>query len=245
MRSLVLACGVLAHAATFAQSALPPRAPSTPPPLASSTVPPLADADLRAWVSTQAAGMAPQLSRLDVQLAPMPARSALAPCARAEPFLPQGARAWGRVTVGVRCVDGASWTTLVPVTVRAWAVGGVAAQPLAAGTVPGPADVREQEIEVTREFVLPMPNLQAAQGQALTRPLAAGQPLRADMLRTVAAVQAGDPVRLRIAGAGFSVTTTGQALSSAADGQTLRVRTELGKVLTGVAREGRVVDVTL
>ena len=228
-RFLLLACGVLAHALASAQS----------------TVPPLADADLRAWVTTQAAGMAPQLSRLDVQLVPMPARTGLAPCARAEPFLPPGARPWGRVTVGVRCTEGATWTTFVPVSVRAWAVGVVAAQPLAAGTVPGPADAREQEVEVTREAVLPLASLQTVAGQALTRAVAAGQPLRADMLRAVAAVQAGDLVRLRIVGTGFAVTSTGQALSSAADGQPLRVRTELGKVLTGVAREGRLVEVAL
>jgi flagella basal body P-ring formation protein FlgA len=58
-------------------------------------------------------------------------------------------------------------------------------------------------------------------------------------------VQAGDPVRLRIAGAGFAVSAAGQALGTAAEGQPVRVRSELGKILTGVARAGRVVEVAL
>jgi flagella basal body P-ring formation protein FlgA len=145
----------------------------------------------------------------------------------------------------VRCVEGAAWTVMVPVMVRAWSTALVAAEPLAAGTVPGPQDVREQEVEVTRESAALLRDAAAVQGRALTRALAPGQPLRADALRAVNVVQAGDPVRLRIAGAGFAVTATGQALTAAAEGQPLRVRTELGKVLTGIAREGRQVDVAL
>ena len=52
------------------------------------------------------------------------------------------------------------------------------------------------------------------------------------------------PVAARVMG-GFAITASGQALGQAAEGQTVRVRTELGKVLTGVAREGRTVDVAL
>jgi flagella basal body P-ring formation protein FlgA len=149
------------------------------------------------------------------------------------------------MAVGVRCVQGATWTLMVPATVRAWGMALVAATPLAAGTVPSAADVREDEIELSREPAPVLRDAAALQGRALVRPLLAGQAFRADALRAVQVVQAGDPVRLRIAGAGFAITATGQALAGAADGQPLRVRTEFGKVLTGVAREGRVVDVAL
>jgi flagella basal body P-ring formation protein FlgA len=79
----------------------------------------------------------------------------------------------------------------------------------------------------------------------LTRAVAPGQALRVDMVRARSVVQAGDPVRLRIVGAGFAISAAGHALVSAGEGQPVRVRTELGKVLTGVAREGRQVDVAL
>ncbi|HZY18574.1 MAG TPA: flagellar basal body P-ring formation chaperone FlgA [Ramlibacter sp.] len=207
--------------------------------------PPLDENVLRAFVSQQVATAAPQLTRFDVQFASVTPRADLAACARTEPFLPAGARPWGRLAVGVRCVEGAAWTLMVPVTVRAWGIALVAAAPLAAGTVPTAQDVREQEVELTREPAAVLREVAALQGRGLTRPVGAGQPLRPDMLRAVPVVQAGDPVRLRIAGTGFSVTASGQALTAAAEGQPLRVRTELGRVLTGIAREGRLVDVAL
>lgn len=203
------------------------------------------EAALRATVSQHVMAAAPQLSRFEVQVQMPQLRADLAPCGRTEPFLPPGARPWGRLAVGVRCVQGASWTVMVPVAVRAWAPGLVAAAPMPVGTVPTAADVQEQEVEITREPGPVLRDAGALQGRGLVRAVQAGQPLRADMLRAVNVVQAGDPVRLRIAGVGFAVQATGQALSAAAEGQPLRVRTELGKVLTGVARDGRIVDVAL
>src|SRR4051794_3646230 len=45
-------------------------------------------------------------------------RLQLAPCAEMEPFVPPGARLWGRTTLGVRCVSGATWQAFLPVHVR-------------------------------------------------------------------------------------------------------------------------------
>ncbi|MCX7901902.1 MAG: flagellar biosynthesis protein FlgA, partial [Burkholderiaceae bacterium] len=55
-------------------------------------------------------------SRIEVAVGSTDA--ARAPCDRFEPFLPRGARLWGRSQVGVRCVGGGSWSVWVPVTVR-------------------------------------------------------------------------------------------------------------------------------
>jgi flagellar basal body P-ring formation protein FlgA len=145
----------------------------------------------------------------------------------------------------VRCIDGATWSVLLPLTVKVWGQTLVAAAPLSAGTVLTAADLREQEVELTREPPGLLRELAQLQGRTLTRPLAMGQALRSDMVRLPNAVQAGDSVRLRITGAGFAVMASGQALNAAADGQPLRVRSELGKILTGIAREGRLVEVAL
>ena len=201
---------------------------------------------LRAYVSQQVATTGgPQVTRFDVQLGSLDPRLVLAPCRRTEPFLAAGARLWGRGSLGVRCVDGATWSVLLPVTVKVWGQTLVAATPLAAGAVLTAQDLREQEIELTREAPGLLRDMAQLQGRTLTRALAQGQALRADTVRQTYAVQAGDYVRLRIAGPGFSVLASGQALAPAADGQPLRVRSELGKILTGIAREGRVVDVAL
>jgi flagellar basal body P-ring formation protein FlgA len=207
---------------------------------------PADEAALRAYVSQQVAAAAPSLTRFEVQFLAPAMAPVLAPCARTEFFMPAGARPWGRVSVGVRCAQGAAWTVMVAAAVRAWGPALVAQVPLAAGAVPGPQDVREQEAELTREPAAGVLRDPAAlQGRALARPIGAGQVLRADMLRVVQVIQAGDPVRLRLGGAGFAVTATGQALAGAGEGQPVRVRTEFGKILTGIARDGRAVDVAL
>lgn len=203
------------------------------------------DADaLRAFVSGQVAGSGAQVTRFDVQIGTVQTAH-LAPCRRTEPFTGAGARLWGRGSVGVRCVDGANWSLLVPVTVRAWGPAFVASAVLAAGSTVGPDEAAEQEVELTRERPGLLRDLAQVQGQTLTRTVVPGQALRADMFRATLVVRSGDPVRLRIGGAGFQVSAGGQALGHAAEGQTVRVRTELGRVVTGVARAGRVVDVAL
>lgn len=197
---------------------------------------------LRAFVSQQVAGSGAQVSRFEVQLGTVQTAH-LAPCRRTEPFA--GARLWGRGSVGVRCVDGAHWNILVPVTVRAWGPALVASAALAAGSPVGPAEAAEQEVELTREPPGLLRDVAQVQGRTLTRSVVPGQPLRADMFRAALVVQAGDAVRLRIVSAGFQVTAGGQALAPAAEGQPVRVRTELGRIVTGVAREGRVVELAL
>ena len=134
---------------------------------------------------------------------------------------------------------------MLPVVVTAWGRAIVAATPLADGVVLATADLREGEVELTREGAGVTRDAQALAGHTLLRGLQPGQAVRIDMVRATPVVMAGDPVRLRILGAGFVVTSSGQAMNTAADGQSVRVRTELGKVLTGVARDGRQVEVKL
>lgn len=207
---------------------------------AQSAVP--TEAQLRELLGSHVVAVTPGLTRYDIQFLPL-VRAELAPCARSQAFLPSGLRPWGRLSVGVRCVDGAAWTVMVPAQVRVWGTALVAQVPLAAGVVPGAADVAEQEVELSREMGGLLRDLAQLGGRALVRPLAAGQVLRADQLRSPTVVQAGEAVRLRIVGDGFAITSTGQALAAASEGQPVRVRTEFGRILTGVAREGRSVDI--
>jgi flagella basal body P-ring formation protein FlgA len=83
------------------------------------------------------------------------------------------------------------------------------------------------------------------EGKTSTRTIAAGQVLRADYFRTPPVVGAGDTVRLNFSGDGFSVSASGRALGAAQEGQTVRVQTESGKVVQGIARSGRLVELRL
>lgn len=203
---------------------------------------------LRAFLSQQVAAtaMRESLTRFEIQsIGPVESAASLAPCQRAEPFTPPTARPWGRTAIGVRCVQGAGWSVLVPAQVAVWGRAALAAAPLSAGTVLSAQDLVEQEAELTREPPGMARDAASLVGKATTRPLGAGTIVRADMTRAPLAMQAGDPVRLRLQGAGFAITASAQALAGASAGQSVKVRTELGKILNGVAREGRIVDVNL
>jgi len=45
-------------------------------------------------------------------------------------------------------------------------------------------------------------------------------------------------------GSGFSISTDGIALATVAAGELVRVRTDSGRTLSGIARKGRVVEVS-
>lgn len=182
--------------------------------------------------------------RIEVTLGQLDPRIRLAPCARIEPFLPPGVRLWGRSTIGVRCVEGANWTVSLPVTVSVFGPALVANTSLAAGRPPVEQDFRLEEVDLTREAGNVVTDATQLVNRVLARPLAAGQALRADHLKVPATIASGDPVKVRVLGEGFSIAAEAVALAPAGDGQTLRVRTENGKILSGTVRD-RIVEVRL
>lgn len=165
----------------------------------------------------------------------------LAPCARYEPFIPAGARLWGRSSIGVRCVEGANWSVFVPIEVRVWSVVQVAARPIARGAPVTQDDVRLDRIDLTRTSGAVLTAEQSSEGNVAVRAIAAGEPLRRDLLRPPPIMAAGDPVRVVYDGNGFAISVDGKALGPAGDGQTVRVATAAGRVLSGIARPGHVV----
>lgn len=244
--NLLLAMGCVAGAAS-AFAATPAGAP--PPLLPGRPVQPAHEKEIHAFLrqqpQLQADGNDQGFTRVDIRVGALDSRIQLTPCSRMEPYLPSGVRLWGRTMIGVRCTEGGRWNVLIPVTVSVWGRAMVAAGPLAAGTVLGVQDAREQEVELSRERMPVVRTSQALEGHTLVRNINAGQPVLENMLKVTPVLAAGDAVRLRISGPGFAIAAQGVALAPAGDGQTVRIRTEQGKVLSGTAREGRIVDVAL
>lgn len=181
--------------------------------------------------------------RVEIQVDTPDARLRPLACASFEPFLPAGTRLWGRATVGVRCAGGRSATLFVAVRIRVFAPAVVAVRPLAPGQVLSAADLRVEETEVAQPGFLS--RIEQAQGQRLLVAVNAGFPVRQEMLRQQQVITQGDAVKLRISGPGFEVTAEGIASSHAIDGQTVQVRLESGRIVTGTARPGRVVEMRL
>ncbi|MES2534881.1 MAG: flagellar basal body P-ring formation chaperone FlgA [Pseudomonadota bacterium] len=192
------------------------------------------------FLQTQALGLPGQVS---IVVSPLDPRLKLPACAAPQPFLPNGSRAWGKTTVGVRCTVPSPWTVYLPATVRVQADYIAAALPLAQGQSITAADLAQVKGDLT---TLP-PGIITDPAQAIGRTLAnsvpAGTPLRQDALRLQQAVQQGQTVRLVSSGAGFSVSSEARALNNAGEGQMAQVRTPSGQVVSGVARAGAIVEV--
>lgn len=170
-------------------------------------------------------------------------RNQLPPCSQLEAFLPAGARAWGQISVGVRCLAPSPWNIFVPARVSVFGEYLVIARPLPAGRTIGLADLRPEQGDLTTLPESVMQEAARAVGQTTRYALAAGQPLKSEMLRMPPAVQQGQKVRVVSQGAGFQVSNEGVALNTVADGQVAQVRLVGGQVLSGIARPGGVVEI--
>ena len=187
--------------------------------------------------------------RVEVAIGAMDERLRLVPCTQMTPFIPAGARLWGRSMIGVKCQDGAtggaSWSVLVPIEVKVYGQALIATRPLAAGETPNVDSLALQEIELTREPPGALTDPAQIADTMLIRTLAAGQALRREHLRPRPVISTGDMVKLIASGSGFAVTSYGKALSAGADGQTIRVQTDSGRTMSGIARAGKIVEIRL
>ncbi|WP_459619607.1 flagellar basal body P-ring formation chaperone FlgA [Burkholderia sp. 3C] len=169
----------------------------------------------------------------------------LAACTTLEPFLPPGARLWGRTTVGVRCAGAKPWTLFLQSKITVQGTYYVAARALAPGDVLTAADLTPRDGDLT---MLPLAIVtdpsQAVGGTALMR-VALGLPLRQDMLRSASAVSIGQTVRVVVAGHGFSISSEGSVLNNAGPGQQVRVRMAEGQIVMGVVKDSGTVEIPL
>lgn len=194
---------------------------------------------VEAFLSAQLAGQ-PGAS---FTLGGVDSRLRLPRCARAEAFMPTGSKLWGNTTVGVRCETPSAWTVYIPVTVKVMAAAVVSARPLSQGQVLSATDLTLQNQDMAQQPPGVLTDLADAVGKTLTSPVAAGYPLRADMLRAAAAIFQGQNVKLTAKGPGFTVYSQGKAMGNAAEGQPVQVRTPSGQVVKGIARSGGVVEI--
>jgi len=201
-----------------------------------------ADVVLR-FVSEELARSQPDL-RAEISVGELDPHLRLAACGHMEAFLRPGGRLWGRSFVGLRCLQRSGWSVSVPVTVRLFGPALVATQPLPALQAIPASALRSEEIDVTREPGGVVTKLEQLEDRNCSRSLEPGQPIPLNALRVVPAVGQGEPVKLVGVGAGFSIATDGTALATAASGELVRVRTDSGRTVSGIARKGRVVELS-
>lgn len=193
------------------------------------------------FLRTQAAGL-PGESQITV--GQVDARLNLPVCINPEAFLPQGSRIWGKTNVGVRCTAPSPWVVYVSAQVKVIADYVVAAQPLSQGQLVGPNDMIKIKGDLTALPAGVLTDPQLAIGRMVASSISLGSPIRQDALKLQQVIVQGQAVRVVSTGQGFSVATEGRALNNAAAGQMAQARTAGGQVVSGIARQGGVVDVT-
>ena len=236
---LALATAVLAAPAVHAQQ-IPPVGAEVTPEFVTAT---------QHWLDAaveQARGNQTAPLRMEVSLGALDNRLRLAPCAQVEPYIPVGARLWGRSRLGLRCVDGkARWNVFLPVTVKAFGPAWV----LRDNVMPGAVLTLEDAVEAEADWAAePSPVVaDPAQwvGQVASRSLGAGQPLRQSMIKPAQAFAAGTAVKVVAQGPGFEITSGAQAITPGFVGQTVRIRMENGRITTGVVRDANTVQLAL
>jgi len=167
----------------------------------------------------------------------------LAACPDLQVFLPAGSRAWGKTSVGVRCLRPKPWTIYAQATVSVAAQYLVAAAPLAQGRVVSAEDFIFENGDLTQLPAGVFTDPAQAIGRTVTISIVAGTVLRQEMLKLPLAVLQGQTVMVKTIGQGFTVSVEGQAMANAMDGQVLRVKLSSGQVVTGIARNGGQVEV--
>lgn len=268
--AVALAWGAVGSTLAFAQSApagaLPtvgaaPFAPVTAVTAATAAnlaaLPPGLLQEGLALMNQAAQALAPRGARVVVAAGAPDMRLKLGPCSAGTVYLVPGVPAWGSSRLGVRCTQGAAWNIQLPVQVQIRAPAVVAAAALSSGTRLTTAQLSVAEVDwgahasppaaagPGRQGASLFSNGQALQERVLSRPVAAGAPVRTADLQVRQWFAAGAMVSLVAVGGGFSVVTEGQALSPGLEGQLVRVRTEGGRVVAGQATGERRVEVPL
>ena len=200
------------------------------------------------WVDQALAQLPADASplRMQVQVGQLDSRLRLAPCQRVEPYLPPGARLWGRTRLGLRCLEGETrWNVFLPLTVQAFGPAWVLTSNVASGATLTESDAMQSEVDWAANPAAVVTNPQAWVGQVAALPLSAGQALRQNMVRAPYLFKAGAPVQIRVQGPGFAVTSSGQAMAAGAAGQNVRIRMANGKIISGIVNFDGTIEAAL
>jgi len=189
---------------------------------------------------------APPAARVEIVVGQLDPRLHLAPCERIEPYLPTNVRLWGKSRIGLRCAQGrTAWNVYLPIVVKVWGRALVVPAGAAAGSVLADGDLDEAEVDLAEEFTPVFFERKLVAGRTLAQALRPGQAVRQAHLKSRQWFAAGETVKVVAVGDGFALEGVGQALTHGIEGQPAKVRTENGRVVTGVPAGERRMELTL
>lgn len=196
---------------------------------------------VESYLRSQTAGLPGQAS---FTVSPVESSATRPNCPSLDVSMAPGARSIGRTTVLVRCHSEANWSIYVPVQIRLITEYLVTTRPLNQGQLIGASDLTTQKGDLGSlpNGVLLDPT--QAIGRVAAMPLPAGKPLLINLLREPPVIQVGQTVKVLSRGATFEVSSEGRALAAAAEGKVVQVRLNSGQIVSGLARQGGVVEIS-
>lgn len=168
----------------------------------------------------------------------------LTACQAPTAFLPNGSKAWGKITVGVRCTAPVNWVIYLQANVQITSEYYVASRALSQGQLIAPDDMSKIKGDISNLPAGIVTNPDQVLGKSLQNSVSSGTPLRVDSFRSPAVVQQGQSVRVISNGPGFQVATDAQALNNAAEGQVAKAKTSSGQTVSGIAKVGGIIEIT-
>ena len=172
-----------------------------------------------------------------------PMSGPLPSCDTPKPFLPNGARAWGRLSVGIRCNAEQPWTRYVPAYVAVFANYYAATRTINAGEVLTHKDFAQREGDLAALPRSVVTNPAQLNGMVALNRIASGAPLRLEALRGAIVMKQGQTVKVVTRGDGFMAGTEGKAMTQGVAGAVIQVKTQGGQLVSGTVQGDGSVEV--
>lgn len=166
-------------------------------------------------------------------------------CDALSAFISNGARPRARMSVGVRCAAPQPWSTYVQATVSVPGQYYVAARVINAGERITRENIAPQDGDLVALPPGAVSDAEAVLGMTASYRIGSGQPVKQASLRSAGSIQRGQTVRVTARGAGFAVSSDGQAMENAAPGSMVQVRMASGQIVSGVVQPRGTVEVPL
>ena len=154
-------------------------------------------------------------------------------------------KAWGKLLLNVRCDSGRVWVRPVGLYVLVKGRYLAAVRPLKPGQALSPADWKWVEGDLSKMGDNLVDDPELVKDMELSRSQQPGNPLRLNDFRAMSVIKSGDQIRVTMRGRGFAIDASGQALSDAALGASVKVRIADGKIIQGTAVSQGQVEVVM
>jgi flagella basal body P-ring formation protein FlgA len=200
------------------------------------------DQKVAAFLKTQSAGSP---GKVEISAHPIDKNLNLSFCPAPQVFFPSNSKAWGKTTVGIQCGQPTPWNIYVEANVSIVGDYVVAANHLTQGQSLTSADLMLQKGDLTTLPAGFFTDTSAAVGRVARVSLASGSIIKQEMLKMPIIVTQGQNVRVNGVGQGFSVSTEGQALTNAVEGELVKVRVQNGTIISGVAKNNGQIEVII